>query len=75
MSNGNLVTNTPIVYIGPKNCPFTKNGKNLAEMRRAVLRPLAKSLKVSAGGSKQEILKRVIGKLKVIDAPKELSDI
>ena len=75
MSNGNLVTNNPIVYLGPKDCQFTKNGQNLAEMRRAVLRPIAKSIKVSAEGSKQEILRKIIAKLKVIDAPKELSDI
>ena len=75
MSNGNLVTNTPIVYISTTQCPFTWKGQNLAAMRRAELRPLAKGVKVSADGSKQEILRRLIGKLSVIDAPKELSEI
>jgi len=74
MSNGNLVTNTPVVYLAPKNCPFSLNGQNLAAMRRAGLRHIAKSLDVSPDGSKQSILVRIIGKLKVIDAPKELSD-
>lgn len=75
MSNGNLVTNTPIVYLAPKQCPFTINGQNLAAMRRARLREVAKAIGVDPGGSKQEILKRLIGKLKVTGAPKELSDI
>jgi len=75
MSNGNLVTNTPVVYIAPKQCPYSFNGQNLAAMRRAKLRERAKNLGVSPDGSKQAILIRVIGKLKVMDAPKELSEI
>ena len=75
MNEGNLITNNPVVYIAPKDCPFTINGENLAAMRRAKLRRIAKSLKVSADGSKQEILKRVIGRLKAADAPRELSDV
>ncbi|KKM08169.1 hypothetical protein LCGC14_1726560 [marine sediment metagenome] len=75
MSNGNLITNTPINYIAPKQCEFTINGQNLAAMRRAKLRQLAKSLGVSPDDSKQAILKRIIAKLKVTGAPKELSDI
>ena len=64
-----------IVYISVRDCPFTVNGENLAAIRRAKLRPIAKRLRVSADGSKQEVLRRVIGKLSAIDAPKELSDI
>ena len=75
MSNGNLVTNTPINYIAPKQCPYSFNGENLAAMRRAKLRQIAKSLKVSPDGSKQEILKRLIGALGVAGAPKELTDL
>ena len=75
MSNGNLVTNTPVVYISVRDCPFTWKGQNLAAMRRAEIRPLAKGVKVSADGSKQEILKRLLGKLQAMDAPKELSEI
>ncbi len=70
-----MITNNPIRYLGPKDCPFTIDGKNLAEMRRAELRPYAKKLQVSADGSKQAILLRVIGKLKVIGAPKELNEL
>lgn len=71
----NIVTNTPIVYLAPKDCPFTFNGQNLAAMRRAKLRQIAKSLGVSPDGSKQDILRRTIANLKVTGAPKELSDI
>ena len=71
----NLVTNQPINYIAPKQCPYSFNGENLAAMRRAKLRLLAKKLKVSPDDSKQAILTRLIGKLKVMDAPKELTDL
>ena len=71
----NLVTNQPINYIAPKQCPYSLNGENLAAMRRAKLRQIAKSLEVSPDDSKQAILVRIIGKLKVMDAPKELSDL
>ncbi len=71
----NIVTNTPIVYLAPKDCPFTLNGENLAAMRRAKLRKIAKSLKVSPDGSKQEILKRLIGTLRVAGVPKELNNL
>ncbi len=75
MSNGNLVTNTPINYISSRQCPYSFNGENLAAMRRAKLRLLAKELEVSPDDSKQAILVRLIGKLKVMDAPKELTDL
>ncbi len=75
MTNGTLVTNTPVVYLAPKNCPYSFNGQNLAAMRRAKLRQIAKALKVSPDGSKQEILKRLIGALGVAGAPKELNDL
>ncbi len=71
----NIVTNTPIHYLAPKDCPFSLNGQNLAAMRRAKLRQIAKSLEVSPDDSKQAILVRIIGKLKVMDAPKELTDL
>ena len=70
-----MITNNPIRYLGPKDCPFTIDGQNLAEMRRAKLRLVAKSFDVSPEGTKQEILIRLIGKLKVSGAPKELNDL
>ena len=70
-----MIKNNPINYLGCKDCPFTLNGTNLVEMRRSELRPYAKAMNVSAEGSKQEILKRMIARLKVNDAPKELNDL
>ena len=75
MSNGNLITNRPVHYLAPKECPFTIDGQNLVTFRRAKLRQLAKSLKVSPDDSKQDILKRIIAKLKVTGAPKELNEL
>ena len=70
-----MITNNPIRYLGPKDCEFTINGQNLVEMRRAKLRLVAKSFGVSPDGSKQNILQRLIGKLKVAGAPKELNEL
>ena len=75
MSKGNLITNTPIHYLSSKECPFTIGGENLVTFRRAKLRQIAKSLQVSAADSKQDILKRIIGKLKSSGAPSELNDL
>ena len=75
MSNGNLIINTPIRYLSSKDCPFTIGGENLVTFRRAKLRQIAKSLQVSAADSKQDILKRIIGALKVSGAPSELNDL
>lgn len=67
--------NSQVRYLSTKDCEFTINGVNLAEMRRAKLRPIAKALGVSADDSKQAILLRIIGKLKVNGSPKELNDL
>ena len=75
MSNGNLITNRTIHYLASKECEFSINGQNLATFRRAKLRQIAKSMGVSPDDSKQAILKRIIAKLKVTGAPKELSEI
>jgi len=62
-------------FLSVKDCPYTQNGTNLAELRRAKLRPLAKTLEVSSEGTKNEMLGLIIGKLKAIEAPSELSDL
>ena len=69
-----IVTNTPIHYLGAKDCEFTLNGQNLVTFRRARLREIAKKLGLAPYDSKQPILKRIIGTLKVAGAPKELND-
>ena len=70
-----MITNTPTHYLGSKDCEFTINGENLVSMRRSRLRGYAKKFGVSPADSKQHILKRIIGKLKVAGAPKELIDL
>jgi len=70
-----MITNIPVVYICPKQCPYTIEGVNLAEMRRAKLRTIAKKLKLSPDGTKQEILRRLIGRLAAAEAPSELTDL
>ena len=75
MSKGNLITNTPIHYLSSKECPFTIGGENLVTFRRARLRQLAKAIGVSPAGSKQDILQKLIAKLKVTGSPKELSEV
>ena len=72
---GNIVTNQVVHYTSAKECEFSIDGENLVTIRRARLRGIAKALKVSPDGSKQEILKRVIGRLKASGAPKELIDL
>ncbi len=62
-------------FLGVKDCPYTKNGKNLAEIRLAKLRPIAQSLKLNADGTKNEVLGLIIGKLQLLEAPQELSEL
>lgn len=64
---------TFVTYISPKQCPYSVDGKNLTEFRRAQLRKVAQAVKVDAEGSKNALLQRIISKLNLIDAPRELS--
>ena len=64
---------TFVTYISPKQCPYTVDGKNLTEFRRAQLRKVAQAVKVKAEGSKNELLQRIIQKLNLINANKELT--
>lgn len=64
---------TFVTYIPPKQCPYTVDGKNLTEFRRAQLRKVAQAVKVDADGSKNALLQRIIHKLNLIGANKELS--
>lgn len=66
------VTNNPVHYLGVKECPFSIRGQNLVGLRRARLRPIAKALEVDPNGTKQEILKRIIAKLKAQESEPEL---
>jgi len=61
-------------FISPKDCPFTLNGKNLVELRRAKLRTYAKALGVDADGTKNEILGGLIVRLRSAEAESEISE-
>ena len=65
---------TFIHFTGHNECKYTLNGENIAAMRRASLRRIANQLKVPAGGTKNEILQRLIMHLKTTEAPLELSE-
>lgn len=75
MTLGNLVTNQPVHFMGVRECEFTVDGQNLVTLRRAKLRPLAKAMSLNPDGTKQELLRRLIGRLRSSGAPKELRDI
>lgn len=61
-------------YIAAKNCPYTVEGTNLVELRRAKLRKIAEAVKVSPEGSKNDILHRLITKLRAMGSEKELTE-
>ena len=62
-------------FISVKDCPYTQHGTNLAEIRLAKLRPIAKSLEVDSEGTKNDVLTLIIGKLTAMEAPQELSEL
>lgn len=66
--------NPTVHFISPRECPYTANGQNIAELRRAKLRKIAESIKVDSTGSKNEILGRVITRLRSLNSDKELAN-
>lgn len=65
---------TPVHYIAPKECPYTYRGRNLAEMRRAKLQRIAKTLEVDIEGSKNELVGRIIDRARALEMNAELSE-
>ncbi len=61
--------------IAAKDCEFTLNGKNLAEMRRFRINRIATAIKVDVEDSKNATLTRVLGRLRAMEAAPELSEI
>lgn len=61
-------------FISSKECPYTVHGKNIAELRRAKLRKIAESIAVNAEGTKNDILGRVISRLRAMNSEKELTE-
>lgn len=62
-------------FLGSREIRYTANGRKLSELRRAKLRSLAKTLKVSPDGDKNSILHRVIAKLDSVGAEAEIGEI
>jgi alcohol dehydrogenase class IV len=61
--------------IGPRECPYTWQGRNLAEMRKAELNPIAKALGVfDPNVTKNDLLLSMIGKLRHSKSELELTD-
>ena len=61
-------------FIGAKDCPFKFKGKNLVDLRRAELRPVARALKIEElDGTKNEILGKIISRAKTLELDEELS--
>ena len=62
-------------FIGPRDCEFKdKDDVNLAALRRVKVKLWAESLNVDGDGPKNEVLKRVIVRLRALGAPEDLSD-
>ena len=57
-----------------RNCPYTLNGENIANLRRVEVQNLAAVLGIRGEFSKNQLLTRMIEKLAAVDAPKELSE-
>ena len=61
--------------IGHRECPFTLNGVNLSELRRAQLFRIGQVLDIATPqSSKNELLTGIISKLKLVNAEQEISD-
>ncbi|MEE9158971.1 MAG: hypothetical protein V3U60_11355 [Gammaproteobacteria bacterium] len=61
-------------YPAAKECKYTLNGQNIAEMRRTKVNKIAASLKLEPKGPKNETLAMVIARLNALEAPNELSE-
>jgi len=66
---------TNIHFISSVNCKYTLNGKNLAELRKVKLRPIARALGVIQDGSKNDMLAAIIAILNSKSAEPELMDL
>lgn len=61
-------------YLGPKDVPYTLDGKNLVEFRRVELMRVAEKIGIPPAGTKNELLSAIVGKLQAMGANSELSD-
>lgn len=66
---------TVLRQISPKDCLYTLNGRNLAEVRRTHIEKIANSLDLPFNTSKNEMLGLIMAKLDSLGADKELADL
>lgn len=57
-----------------RNCAYSFNGTNIANMRRAQLQPIAAALGIRGDFTKNQLLTMMIAKLDAVGAAKELSE-
>ena len=62
-------------FIGAKDCPFTLDGENLAEMRRARLNRIANRIKVEQKDTGNGTLGAIIVRCKSLKYPNELREV
>lgn len=69
-----MMKTTTETIINFRNCPYSINGENLANLRRAQLQPLAAAIGIRGEFTKNQLLTMMLAKLAAMDASKELSD-
>ncbi len=62
-------------FLGANEVKYTYQGQRISELRRAKLQPIAKALGVEPMGSKNEILGRVVGRLRALESAQEITDV
>lgn len=60
--------------INYRNCPYSLNGDNLANLRRAQLQPIAAAVGIRGEFTKNQLLTRLIEKLAAMGASTEISE-
>ncbi len=66
---------TSMHFLGANEVKYTYQGQRISELRRAKLQPIAKALGVEPMGSKNEILGRVVGRLRALESAQEITDV
>lgn len=63
---------THVHFIGARECKYRIDGKNLVEYRRARLRLMATKIGVYSGGTKSDLVRRIITRLDSVEAETDL---
>lgn len=60
--------------INYRNCPYSLNGENLANLRRAQLQPIAAAVGIRGEFTKNQLLTRLIEKLSAMGASSDIAE-